>query len=454
MSMYECLIKNIAMPFAESIKGIPMSRYLRELEESQWWTPEQLKELQNEKLRKMIKHAYETVKYYRDIFDQHGLAPDDIKCVDDLPKLPILTKDMIRANFPDKLASNLYDPRSLLIGKSSGSTGEPLKYYLSKEEKAFKWACLYRMWRWAGYDFGKKYVNFTVIAQVAFRGMPVFESLERALTQVLILQAKDMNAENVADFVEQIQKFKPVVIKGHPSTCYYMARYMKEHGLKFDNLHATICNGETLIPYVRELIQDAFGCGIWDTYGSEGIETASQCCPTSGHHVSAEAVITEIVDRDGNPVPEGTEGRLIVTALDKWAMPFIRYDTQDAATMSSERCSCGRGLPLLSTVKGRLVDMGLSPSGKLLSVYAFTPLFAKSPGIDAWQVVQEAPEELVVYIQPAFDFQNKIKDAVKKEIEAYAGSDVNVTVNIVENIPLTPSGKRRFFISKCPYGMQ
>lgn len=450
MNASEFFVRRIGMPLAERVKGWPMSRYLAELEESQWLSPAELREIQNEKLRAMVRHAYDTVPYYREVFEGRKLTPDDIKTVEDLPKLPILTKDDLRANFPDKIRSSACMDSKLIIGKSSGSTGEPVKYYLTPEEKAFKWACLYRMWRWAGYDFGKRYVNFTVIAQIAFRGVPLMERLERSATRALILQAKDMNAENVGDMARQMQRFRPVVIKGHPSTCYYMARWMVDNDMRFTGVKGTLCNGETLVPAVRDMIEDRFGCGVWDTYGSEGIETACQCSPRSMHHVSAEAVITEIVDPQGDPVPLGSEGRLIVTALDKWAMPFIRYDTQDIASMADAQCECGRGLPLLASLKGRMVDMGLSPSGKLLSVYAFTPLFAMTPGIDAWQVVQESPGELSVKIVPAANFDQAVIASVDKSVRDYAGEDVEVNITLVDEIPLTPSGKRRFFISKCP----
>lgn len=448
MNCYEYLVQKIGMPIAERATGWPVSKYLRELEESQWWSLQQLQELQNEKLRKMIKHAYDTVPYYRELFADNNLHPNDIKTMADLPKLPILTKDTVRANFPDKIASKAFDRRDLIVGKSSGSTGEPLKYYLSKEEKGFKWACLYRYWRWAGYDFGKKYAFIAVLTPTAFRGNSVLQWLEHRLSRVLTLQTRDLDADTVADFICKIRNYKPVMLKAHPSTCFYMARYMNEHDIKFE-LNSCICNAETLDPFVRDYVEERFGCGIYDTYGSEGIETAAQCHPRSGHHIAAEAVITEVVDKDGNPAPMDTEGRLIVTALDKWAMPFIRYDTQDAATMTAEQCSCGRGLPLLSGVKGRIVDMGLSPSGKLLSVYAFSPLFAKADGIDAWQVIQESAGELSVKIKPTPAFNDEIRKSIQKGIEDYVGSDVTAEIELVEEIPLTPSGKRRFFISKC-----
>ena len=447
--MYSTLVKKLGLPIAEKIKRWPMSNYLAQLEESQWWTPGQLQAMQEEKMRAMIRHAYDSVEYYRSVFDERGLKPDDIKTLDDLPKLPILNKDSIRANFPDRIVSNKHDVGSLILGKSSGSTGEPLRYYLTHEEKAFKWACLYRMWRWAGYDFGKKYAIITVYTPSAFKNVPVMDLLERKVMRCLTLQTRDLNSDTVAGFVEAIQDFKPVILKGNPSTCYYIARYMKEHGSRFD-VGATICNAETLVPCVRDYVQDVFGCGIYDTYGLEGMEAAAQCSPTSLHHLAAEAVIAEVVDENGDPLPPGTEGRLVLTALDKWAMPFIRYDTQDVAAIAAGACSCGRGLPLISNIKGRLVDIGVTPSGKFLSVFVFSPLFRDVEGVDAWQVVQESPQEVSVNVKPTAKLTQETLDGILREIQDYVGDDVRVAMNKVDDIPLTPSGKRRFFISKCP----
>ncbi len=452
MDVYEFLMQNVGMPIAERLKKWPVRKCLQELEESQWWSRAQLEEYQNETLRKLVRHSYDTVQYYRDVFESAKITPDDIKTIADLPKIPILTKDTLKANFPYKMASNKYDEKHVRIDCSSGSTGSPVKYWTSPEEKGFRWGCIYRWRRWTGWDLGRKYCNFGVIAEVAFKDKPLLAAIEKKLSRVLILQAKEMNPGNVGDFVQKIADFDPYLLKGHPSTCYYMARYMEDNGIKF-NLPACICNGETLYPFIREYVEKQFGCGIHDDYGSEGIETAAQCSPTSKFHVSAEAVIPEIVDADGSPLPAGEEGRLVVTGLAKWAMPFLRYDTQDIATLSDKACSCGRGLPLLESIKGRIVDMSLSPSGKLITVYAFTPLFAKlGLEIDGWQVVHETPDQLVVKVVPRDELRSDTSTHITSTIKSFVGDDVAVELQTVKEIELTPAGKRRFFISKCsPY---
>jgi phenylacetate-CoA ligase len=449
MDIHEFIVKKLGMPVVERAKGWPVTRYLRELEKSQWWSPRQLAELQNEKLRFMVKHAYETTRYYRELFDSNGLKPADIRSVEDLPKIPLLTKDMIKANYPDRLGSSSFRAKDVVECSSSGSTGEPVKYWMSLEEKGLMWGCIYRWRRWTGWDLGKKYVNFTNIAEVALKNYPLLAAIEKKLSRVLILDARLMNSTNIANYVDAIMKFDPYMLKGHPSTCYYMAKYMKEHDIKFD-LKACVCNGETLYPFIREAVEERFGCGIHDDYGSEGIETAAQCRPDSKFHISSESVICEVVDEKGIPVPSGTAGRLLVTSLGKLAMPFLRYDTQDIASLSDELCSCGRGLPLLENIKGRVVDLSYSPSGKMISVYAFTPLFAVlSDQIDSWQVIHETPGQIVIKLVARGTLEKSLEDHIIAESHKYAGDDVDVRIDYVDDIPLTPSGKRRFFISKC-----
>ena len=262
-------------------------------------------------------------------------------------------------------------------------------------------------------------------------------------------ETDDLN--NVGDYIRQILKFDPYMLKGFPSTFYYLARHLHENGMKL-NIKACFANGETLYPFMRDYIQEHFGCGIHDHYGSEGVETACQCDPRSKHHIASETVIPEIVDRDGNRVPPGTEGRFLVTSLSKWAFPFLRYDTQDVASLTDEQCFCGRGLPLIETIKGRIVDLSVTPSGKPLSVYAFHTLFAKADGIEAWQIVHESPSELIVRIVPGTGLKKETVDGIRTYMEDYCGDDVNVHIEEVTEIPLTSSGKRRYFISKCPYG--
>lgn len=457
MGLYEFTAREILMPVAERMKGWPVRKHLRSLEETQWWSPEQLRELQNEKLRAMIRHSYETVQYYRELFDAHKLTPDDIRTADDLPKIPILTKDTVKLNFPnDRMKSSAYDSKKLIVSSSSGSTGAPVSYYFSGYEKGFRWGCIYRWRRWTGWDIGKKWANLHVVPEVAFKKYPMLAAMEKKLNRLLVLPVRDMDQANVGQFVQDILDFDPYLIKSFPSVCYYMARYLKEHDMKL-NVKACVCNGETLYPFIRELVEERFTPNVFDHYGSEGVETAAQCSPRGKFHISAEATITEIIDDQGNVLPPGSEGRLVVTALEKWAMPFIRYDTQDIATMAphDEVCGCGRGLPLLDSVRGRIVDVSVTPSGKLLTVYAFTYVFAAlADQIDTWQVVHESPGELVLKVVARGQLKPETAKHLISTTQEYVGVDVNVRLEEVDFIPKTTGGKRRLFVTNCSTGTQ
>jgi phenylacetate-CoA ligase len=454
LDVYEFLMNSVGLPLAGKLKHWPVSTYLRELEQSQWWSPQKIEDYQNEKLRLMVRHAYDTTQYYRELFDNHKLTPDDIKTKADLVKIPILQKNTIKADFESgRMLSNAYDHDrdGLVLGKSSGSTGEPVKYYWTRDEKGLRWALIFRYRRWTGWNLGKKWTLLHVGSNIAFPGVPVLETIEKTISRVQVLPGKELTLSNVGDYVRKIQNFQPCMIKGFPSTFYYLAQYLDKHDMKL-GVPACVCNGETLYPQMREYIENHFGCGIHDHYGSEGVETAAQCTPNSKYHVSAETVITEVVDNDGNPMPTGTEGRLIVTSLAKWAFPFIRYDTQDIASLSDEKCFCGRGLPLIETIKGRNVDLSVTPLGKPLSIYAFNAPFARTKGIEAWQMVHETPSELVVRVVVDKHAKKDDIDDLMTYVQDYCGDDVKVRMEEVDEIPLTPAGKRRYFISKCsPY---
>lgn len=153
--MYSAIARHIFFPIGEAFLGTRMLKYLKELEETQWWSPAQLQELQNRKLRALVEHAYENVPYYHRLFKDRGLTDKDIQTVEDLQKLPILTKDIIRQNLSDLIARDS-NRRRPFLNATSGSTGEPLKFYIDMEVTSISWAVMFRGWEWAGYELGDK----------------------------------------------------------------------------------------------------------------------------------------------------------------------------------------------------------------------------------------------------------------------------------------------------------
>lgn len=440
-------IRHVAYPMAEAIKRWPLRRYLRELHESQWWTPDELRELQDRRLAALVEHAYSTVPFYRDLFDQHGLKPEDVRTVDDLSKLPILTKDTIRAAFPERMTSTAFDANKLVTMSSSGSTGEPFKYYISQDEKARKWAGLFRFWTWCGWEIGDRYALLVAFPLKAFKGSGVLSSLESRFSGVLSIPAFELYKHNAREYVEKLVGFSPSMVRGYASSLHHLAEVMRERGETL-HLNAVCSTGETLFDSQRDVIEKAFQTKVYNGYGGEGMEIAGEC-DHGGMHINAESLILEVVDPDGNRCPPGTLGQVVLTDLNHYSMPFIRYNIQDVASVSEGVCPCGRGLPLIENLSGRLTDVGITPSGKAILAHHFTGLFMKVPqAADSFQVVQERPDLFIISIVPGSGF-DEVRESILTQIQEHVGPDVTVDLRVVESIPTTAAGKRRFFISKC-----
>lgn len=441
------LLNRVGVPVAERLRGWPVSRYLRELLEAQNWPPQRIRATQDARLAALVQHAYETVPFYKRLFDSRGLTPDDVRTADDLPKLPILTKQDMRDNLQD-LVSTAYDASRLAVLSSSGSTGEPFRYYMSEDERARKWAALYRLWRWAGYEMGDRFVNVAVAPHRAFRSNKLWMCLESRLSGMLALSASELYEHTAEEYLRRVVRFRPTMVRGYASSLYYLAEVQAQRGL-YMRAKCVCTTGETLFDFQRELIEDAYGCRVYDGYGGEGMVIAGQCGHGDGYHTSGDILIVEIVDSQGNRCPPGVEGQVVLTDLMRYSMPFIRYNIQDVAALSDEVCSCGMGLPVLTKLSGRLTDIGVTPSGKSIVVHFFTGMFMKmAPDVDGFQVVQERPDLFILNIVPGRDF-GKVKQEILDKTREYVGPDVEVQINLTDSIPLTSAGKRRLFISKC-----
>ena len=220
---------------------------------------------------------------------------------------------------------------------------------------------------------------------------------------------------------------------------------------------AIITGGEQLYDYQRELFREVFGCETFSHYGAwEALSIACECSQHSGYHIAAENVIVEIVDDDDKPVAVGKEGRILVTNLHNYAMPFIRYDIGDEGTLSDQACPCGRGLPLLATLSGRTCDIIFTRSGKSIPSTGLPRLFFASLGVQQYQIVQENFEKMVVKIVFDREYPQSHVDGLIGEIirqwRPILGEDMDITVEFVDQIPPTREGKRRVVISKLPQG--
>jgi len=421
--------------------------YLQELNRSQWLPREELEGIQFKRLNMLLKHACENVPYYQRKFQEAGLKPDDIKSIDDLTKLPILTKDDIRANLEDLIATN-FPMEAMAPYSTGGSTGEPLHFYVTKRCKDWGSAAEYRALSWYGYEPGNKIAYLW--------GSPLDLSAQQARSRALRnlvlgrvwLNAFDMSPEQMSRFARKLIKFKPRVLSAYTAAAYLFARYIKEQGIKAIRPKAVITQAEQLFDHQRELIREAFACDVFDVYGSRELSTLATECPEhTGYHIPVENVVLEFI-RGHKHVSPGETGKVIATDLHNYAMPFIRYQSEDLGVPSDKTCPCGRGLPLMESIEGRVLD-NIVTHGKVVSAAAITTLFKDFP-INQYQVIQESRGEILVKIVRRDEYSGADSERLLQKLHNHIGAELVINITIVDSILPEKSGKRRFIISKVP----
>lgn len=452
--MKPTFFNKVMFPILDSCNGTKVSKYLNFLRESQWWSLEKLHEYQNQKLRKVIRIAYANCSYYRKILDERGLTPKDFQTVDDLKKLPVLTKQIIKNNYAG-IMNKQYAENELRTNFSSGTTGRKTKFYLTKDQDSWRWATRYRMWEWAGYSVGSSYLNIAchppeTIMQKVYSFL--FKRSYAPFYECNASSAAGYNSELIENIINMLKKGKSDFIVGYALATYLVARYIKENKTKNIQLKAIITHAESLFPHQREYIEHYFQCPVFDYYGmgGEGVHIAAECNAHEGYHIAMEDVIVEFL-RSSEAAPEGEIANVVITQLNNHGFPLIRYKTSDVASWTSRKCSCGRALPLIASIIGRESSIVKTPNRVFLSALYFSELMEKFSGINDFQVIQKNPEKIAIKIvkDHGFDLENSSK--IIKEIDSKTKNTVKVSIEYSDSIPLANSGKKHLVLSEVPF---
>lgn len=444
MVTYNKLQEKIILPLSDLLTRQSVYSKLNFLRKSQFWSRNQIDGYQNQKLRLLIQHAFTNVPFYNDLFYNLRLMPEDIQNKEDLAKLPVLTKDTIRQEGIERFTSNTISKNKLIQSSSSGSTGEPLFYWNTKDAYSMNIAANLRGWYGMGYRLGDKYVKLSQNS----RKNPV-KRLQDKMTNNLYLATNPLIESNFELVLSEIEKYKPKIIRCYPDPLLFLARYKQNHPEFSYHPLAITTTGNTLYPEIREEIETAFGCKIFDSYSCEGNSTVFECPTHTCYHSTEEYGISEIIDVEGNPITKGI-GRLISTDLWNTAHPFIRYDTQDFVEVDSEPCICGCQHLKIKRILGRDNEVLEMKTGKKFIVHNFTGFFQTdipeiNRAIDQFQVIKKGSIvifRLVVNQRFTISVADFIKNHWENELRA------KVEVEIVDNIPLTKSGKRKFIINE------
>lgn len=415
----------------------------QELEKSQWHKREYLEEYQLEKLKILIRHCYENVPYYKRIFDERGLSPHDFKRTEDLNLLPILTKNDVRNNFNDLTARNA-GKFSPVLGRTGGTTGTALEFYVDKYTNIMEFATVWRHWNWAGYRFGDRFCD---LRGRIMRGEKPYSYDWRL--NAMFLSSYRMTRELVREYASQLRSFRPKIIRGYPSAIDIFARLLRESGIDDIRPGAVVTSSETLLAHQRNNLEEVFGCKVFDTYGLEERSAAAGQCPKGNLHADAEYGIVRVMDGE-KALPNGGEGEFICTGLHSYAMPLLNYRSNDIGTFSTEECPCGRGLPVIKSVTGRVEDMIVTPEGRYVAGSGLSVAFKYSMGIRLSQIVQEDINEMTVKIVRSDSYNEDDRLTLLRNLRDRVGDVIKINIEYVDDIPLTKAGKLKFVISKVP----
>jgi len=441
--------KYVLLPTYYVIHDNPVLRRLNELEISQNYELNEIKNIQFRSLKKLLLHAYNNVEFYKKRFDAVNFNPNNFKNISEYNRIPYLTKYDIQNNLSQLIAKN-YSKEDLITDSSGGSTGKPTNFYKDTYRHKIRRADQYRHDRWSGWDLGEKYVALWG-AQREFDSKVSMKTkiIERYIQRVYTFNAFDISEENALKCINNLKYIRPSMILSYANVAYLFANIIHSHRIDTANLKikGVISSAESLDSEKRDVIESAFQCKVFNRYGSREVGLiASECNAQEGLHINSENIFLEIQNHGKETDPEEV-GEVIVTDLWNYGMPFIRYQLGDVAAKSKSPCSCGRGLPMLKEVTGRVSDFIVDTRGRLIHGEYFTHLFYGVNNVKQFQFVQESMEHIILNIRPMMNFNPLSLDPIVEKIKLCLGANVKVDIIIHNESLVETSGKFRFTVS-------
>lgn len=445
---YEKTFRRVLYPAYETgLRRRHTLAYLDSYQRDQWLTPEQIATLQWERLKQLLEHCQREVPYYRRRWRELGIEVSDIRNLDDYAQLPLLTKADIRDHF-DELTADSWRGR-LQTKATGGSTGEPLRFGFNRESNDRRTAVMWRGYDWAGSRMGRR----TLFLWGGAVGEPtrvhrLKDRLYNAAFARSVLNSFHMNEANLAEYADAIDRYRPEIIVGYVGPLVRLAQWLIASGRKIRQPHAIIGAAEALHEFQREIIEQAFGCPAFNTYGCrEFMLIAAECEQHRGLHVNADHLVVELRQPAGS-MADVRSGEVVITDLFNYGMPFVRYANGDRATASTQHCACGRGLPMLAQVDGRVLDTIRTPDGHVLPGEFFPHMLKDVSGLQRFQLVQRQLDRLDLSIVRGAGFDDASLAYIRREVGKVLGDSVALHCHFVDDIPLTPSGKLRVTVSE------
>lgn len=448
MKFFDRLLGRIAYTTWDTKEGYVRLGEYKALKQQERWPHSAIESLQTKKLNQLIKHAYTSSRWYKQVIDSIELDTTKNITLADLKKFPVTTKKDIREN-TDLFISTAYDPQTLPKAKTGGSTGVSLNLFFDSNcQKLRNGAQIYAD-SFSGWQPGARIA--------AVWGNPPIEKTPKEklraflLDRMIYLDTMDLNSQSMGAFVKRWRQFQPDMIFGHSHSIYIFAKFLLAQNITDLRPQGIVATSMMLLEQERQTIEAAFATKVSNRYGCEEVGLiAVECEQHNGMHINSSHIILECLDENDHPVPYGTPGKLVITDLNNYGMPLIRYRVEDVGVLSERLCACGRTTPILERLEGRVADFLKKPDGgQVAGVSLVERTLTKIPGIEQMQLVQEKLHEIIINRVKGPEYTLATDSALLTEFSQVFGPDVTLVIQDVNKIPQEKSGKYRFSICKA-----
>lgn len=426
------------------------------LKQIEFQSSQEVQRLHEQRLTALLRHAWDTTDYYREILEDCGAVVDGRVSLHRFEDIPFLTKDIIRTEKERLVSRKLPPDRKSFENSSGGSTGQPVQFMQDNVYWDVNVATKLYHFGMFGKNPGEPELKIWGSEFDLIKGS---ESLQAGLKNWLYnrrsLQCFHLPQKHIINIVKQINSFKPKIIWAYRDGIDVIAKYVNSNEISMHQPAAVVLGGGTIYPHIIESVTNAFNAPVISMYGSREMgDVGCQCEQEKGLHISMNSHKVEVIDQHDRPVIE-QDGELVITSLQNYAMPFIRYKIGDRGMLYASPCSCGRAFPVMAPVSGRVVEALVNSKGEMVDAIFFVMLFGvyfNSGFVHRFQVVQEDYDQLQINIileqgvAPADAEQSLSQIEIK--IKELMGQECGVKFDFVTEIPLTKSGKHLYVIRR------
>lgn len=408
---------------------------------------ERVAAFQSRQLRRLVRHAFRSVPYYRDLFSQHGLIPTDIRSAEDISSVPFTSKDDLRNRPPQDILAHGSSPSRMVKRKTSGSSGKPFTIYRTTFEDHL--LNLFRIQ--VRKKYGLRISDRAVIISETPLDKDTLSFLSLLKNALKLYRTSFIDCyQDDSEIVKELEIIRPDLIIGYPTTlarlaCLFSREKKAGIGPRFITTGGGVMNATT-----RRLIEEGFSAPVFDIYGAHEFNIIAWQCPeNNAYHVCENNLILEIL-KDGKAAAPGETGEVVITGLHTFAMPFIRYRTGDLATMGNSSCACGSPFKTIENIQGRIIEYFHLAGNRVLHPYEITRSLVENEfsWICQHQVVQEKDDLVIMRIKPFHPPNKEQLEQLQRFGQEKVGKNTRFKVELVDAFTLNPGEKFHSYI--CP----